>query len=915
MAPVASEFGKVVALFRQSMNGNPTVSVVIPCFNDGRYLPEALQSVFAQTLQPIEILVVDDGSTDFATVKLLQTLDMPKAKVIRQENRGLSAARNKGIHSAAGKYIYFLDADDMIYPGCLAKLAWMLEKGKAVAATSAIRISGGTVDGTIWGRPFNPYLILVDNQWSAGIMLRREDSLKYGLTYDDTMRSGYEDWELNIRLANTGQPILFSSEPLYLYRIRKKSLLSKTRKSHVEVIRYIRAKHRDQYTIENLQNTKRAHAPALRVFCERQHFDKLQNWLTHQTFCDWSIDPIGKNGDAGRYYFRFTSADALGRLPPEALECALVALECYGQSRNCVIAVRQGCASLFSTSVPNTGLDGHRYPVALITRNDSETGKIAPEQALRECDLLVEFIDQDPSSENAWDRSLVQIHPNTFMTGFDKLGSIRKNLRAIGKRIFGDSFQRECIRLYDHIYYRLLRSDSAFAVRNKIRHRLGARFEQSLSAFTYGLFLTQPPSEDRNSADTVHALPKDLSPLFLRPANAKIHILIATNWLIEGGVEQIIFQLCRLLDPSRFRFTIITTRSSHHSWDGLARKIGVPVYHLADFLRPTEMIKGFLHFVFNHHVDCLFIMNSEVAYRAAKPLKRRAPWLPIVDRIEAPDPGGGYPKISAKVGREFIDLRTVSHKKLAVYMSKSYRLQNPPRAIYIGMNLNRIDELSHVKRGLLHEACNLGPETPVILFLGRLAQQKRPEVFVRSAAKILEIDPRSAAHFAMIGNGHLFESVTALISEHKSTDRFHMLGAHPNALQLLADATLLLMPSAYEGVALVSYEAMALGIPQIFANVGGQDELITPETGILIENGPGEETRYAQACLDLLSDPDRRASMTAAGKERIRSDFTAENAVKQYAEIFEELAAMSRKRASEIPHLEPPHVDPLHDIL
>jgi glycosyltransferase involved in cell wall biosynthesis len=114
---------------------------------------------------------------------------------------------------------------------------------------------------------------------------------------------------------------------------------------------------------------------------------------------------------------------------------------------------------------------------------------------------------------------------------------------------------------------------------------------------------------------------------------------------------------------------------------------------------------------------------------------------------------------------------------------------------------------------------------------------------------------------------------------------------------------------------LVSYEAMALGIPQIFANVGGQDELITPETGILIENGPGEETRYAQACLDLLSDPDRRASMTAAGKERIRSDFTAENAVKQYAEIFEELAAMSRKRASEIPHLEPPHVDPLHDIL
>jgi len=123
------------------------------------------------------------------------------------------------------------------------------------------------------------------------------------------------------------------------------------------------------------------------------------------------------------------------------------------------------------------------------------------------------------------------------------------------------------------------------------------------------------------------------------------------------------------------------------------------------------------------------------------------------------------------------------------------------------------------------------------------------------------------------------------------------------------------MPSAYEGLALVSFEAMALGIPQIFANVNGQAELITPDTGVLIENGPGEETRYAQACLDLLSDPDRRARMAAAGKERIRSQFTAENAVKQYAEIFEELAAVSRKRRSEIPHLEPPHINPLHDAL
>jgi glycosyltransferase involved in cell wall biosynthesis len=166
----------------------------------------------------------------------------------------------------------------------------------------------------------------------------------------------------------------------------------------------------------------------------------------------------------------------------------------------------------------------------------------------------------------------------------------------------------------------------------------------------------------------------------------------------------------------------------------------------------------------------------------------------------------------------------------------------------------------------------------------------------------------------MLGDGELMEPVKTLISQYDLHDRLHLLGANPNGAMLLAQATLLMMPSAYEGIALVSYEAMALGVPQIFAHVGGQDELITLETGILIENGRGEETRYAEACLALLADPGRRTRMAAAGKERIRSQFTAEKAVNQYAEIFEHYAAVSRRRLAEIPHLTPPHINPLDDI-
>ena len=89
------------------MNHSPSVSVIIPCFNDGRFLTEALKSVLSQTLQPIEILVINDGSTDLKTIKLLQNIDMPRLRVIHQENLGLSGARNTGIRNATGKYVYF----------------------------------------------------------------------------------------------------------------------------------------------------------------------------------------------------------------------------------------------------------------------------------------------------------------------------------------------------------------------------------------------------------------------------------------------------------------------------------------------------------------------------------------------------------------------------------------------------------------------------------------------------------------------------------------------------------------------------------------------------------------------------------------------------------------------------------------
>ncbi len=102
------------------MDSLPKVSVIIPCYNQGAYVKESVDSVLAQTFQDFEILIVDDGSTDAETVGILKDNAWPKTRVIRTENQGLAAARNNGIQEARGVYILPLDADDRIGPDYLA---------------------------------------------------------------------------------------------------------------------------------------------------------------------------------------------------------------------------------------------------------------------------------------------------------------------------------------------------------------------------------------------------------------------------------------------------------------------------------------------------------------------------------------------------------------------------------------------------------------------------------------------------------------------------------------------------------------------------------------------------------------------------------------------------------------------------
>jgi glycosyltransferase involved in cell wall biosynthesis len=127
-----------------------TVSVVVPCFNGARFVAEAVRSALAQTHQDLEIVVVDDGSTDDSAA-VVRGLGAPRVRIIAQANAGVSAARNRGAAAARGEYLAFLDQDD----------AWLPEKLERQLARFAERPAAGLVyadsfivaeDGAVLGR-------------------------------------------------------------------------------------------------------------------------------------------------------------------------------------------------------------------------------------------------------------------------------------------------------------------------------------------------------------------------------------------------------------------------------------------------------------------------------------------------------------------------------------------------------------------------------------------------------------------------------------------------------------------------------------------------------------------------------------------------------------------------------------------
>ncbi|GAK93160.1 beta-1,3-glucosyltransferase [Nonlabens ulvanivorans] len=229
---------------------NTLVSIIVPCYKQAHFLDESLLSVFNQSYDRWECIIVNDGSPDNTDQVAAKWCEKDQRfKYVSKENGGLSSARNTGIKKSNGSYILPLDADDALHKDYLSKLVPVLESNKDLGIVSCYTsIFRGTTSNVIDElKPFGSAIkdLLYQNQLIATSLYRKVLWEQVG-GYDESMKNGFEDWEFWIAVTKQNKFYKIVPEFLFFYRKAVQSMLVDTIKSHFEDNKeYIIKKHKE----------------------------------------------------------------------------------------------------------------------------------------------------------------------------------------------------------------------------------------------------------------------------------------------------------------------------------------------------------------------------------------------------------------------------------------------------------------------------------------------------------------------------------------------------------------------------------------------------------------------------------------------------------------------------------------------
>lgn len=269
------------------MESNFLLSIVIPCYNDAKFIQQSVNSALNQTYLNKEIIVVDDGS-NLETKQVLKKLESQITKLITKENQGVCVARNVGIEEAKGDLILVLDSDDYFEPEFLKEAFIKIRENDNIGlVTCWSNVIDANGDFLYITKPTGSSAneVIYSNNAMGSCLFKKEVWREVG-GYDLQMKNGYEDWEFNISVAKKGYKIAVVEKVLFNYRLKKVSRNTKAIDHQKDIRQYVFTKHKD-LAIKNYDKT-------IRFFLDEIEKSKIET-LRYKTSNSYKL---------GHFFFR-----------------------------------------------------------------------------------------------------------------------------------------------------------------------------------------------------------------------------------------------------------------------------------------------------------------------------------------------------------------------------------------------------------------------------------------------------------------------------------------------------------------------------------------------------------------------------------------------------------------------------------
>lgn len=415
------------------------------------------------------------------------------------------------------------------------------------------------------------------------------------------------------------------------------------------------------------------------------------------------------------------------------------------------------------------------------------------------------------------------------------------------------------------------------------------------------------PKDDYNW-DTIHEKIDTVAVPKLKDSK-KTHILVIVPWMMLGGADKFNLDLFDNIDREKYYITLLTTQPTEYAWRQKFEQTCDEVFDLSSFIDRKDWLAFINYIIESRKIDLVLNTNSQSGYAMLPYIRAKYPSMPIMDYIHMEEwynRNGGYSRDSAGVG-SVID-KTLFCNQNSERILVDYFKRNPESVgtVYIGVDADKFNPEKYDKKAL-QEKYHIPTNRTIISLIARIDYQKRPFLLMQIIKKTVE--KKKDVLFLIAGDGPLLPDIKRIARDQGLDPYVRFLGKTDKPDELYAISDMTLNCSIKEGLALTAYESLAMGVPVVSCDVGGQKELINKDTGVIVPCLQNEEDifdfnyqkediqNYVDGILKISSHLDQYKK---ACRKRILDGFTIDNMAENMQKEFEQLFSKKMPETSDL---------------